>query len=267
MKNQTGLILLGVVCIGLAIAFFTSKKQASEQKKADLDTIVGLSNKLVSTTMSFEDQRQVNAVLEKDLATQKTALNDLTNNYSRLSETLVKAESTIKLTEEEVKKREAKIAELETQNQALETQRAALDKQAVDLSNAITNLQTQIADTERKLASAEGDKAFLEKELKRLVGEKADLERQFSDLAVLRAQVAKLKEELSIARRVEWIRQGLFASTDQKGAQKLVQGINAPAKAPVKPTYDLNVEVTADGSVKVIPPATNRPPATAPATR
>ena len=35
-------------------------------------------------------------------------------------------------------------------------------------------------------------------ELKRLMAEKAELERQFNDLAVLRAQVSKLKEELSI---------------------------------------------------------------------
>jgi hypothetical protein len=34
-------------------------------------------------------------------------------------------------------------------------------------------------------------------------------------------------------------------------------------KAP-KPAYDLNVEVSADGSVKVIPPLTNRPAATNP---
>ncbi len=49
------------------------------------------------------------------------------------------------------------------------------------------------------------------------MAEKAELERQFNDLAVLRAQVSKLKEELSVARRLEWIRQGLFASTEQRG--------------------------------------------------
>ena len=57
------------------------------------------------------------------------------------------------------------------------------------------------------------------------MAEKAELERQFNDLAVLRAQVSKLKEELSVARRLEWIRQGLFASTEQRGAQKLMQGL------------------------------------------
>ena len=132
------------------------------------------------------------------------------------------------------------------------------------MSTAITNLTTQIEETQRKLATSEGEKGFLEKELKRLMAEKAELERQFNDLAVLRAQVSKLKEELSVARRLQWIRQGLFAGDDQKGAQKLMQS-SAPAqsKAP-KPSYDLNVEVSADGSVKVIPPLTNRPAATNP---
>ena len=40
-----------------------------------------------------------------------------------------------------------------------------------------------------------------------------------------------------------------------------------PAASQVKtpkPSYDLSVEVTADGSVKVIPPLTNRPAATSP---
>ena len=93
-----------------------------------------------------------------------------------------------------------------------------------------------------------------------------ELERQFNDLAVLRAQVSKLQEELSIARRIEWIRQGLFASGEQKGAQKLLQGFNAlPSPAKPKPSYDLNVEVNADGSVKVIPPPTNGAPASLPA--
>ena len=109
----------------------------------------------------------------------------------------------------------------------MEAQNQALDKQAVDLSTAITNLTTQIEETKRKLATSEGEKGFLEKELKRLMAEKAELERQFNDLAVLRAQVSKLKEELSVARRLEWIRQGLFASTDQRGAQKLMQGTAA----------------------------------------
>ncbi len=151
-------------------------------------------------------------------------MRQLTNKYveslatlAQVSNNLVQTEVALKTSQEETAKRDAKIAGLEAQNQAL-------DKQAVDLSTAITNLTTQIEETKRKLATSEGEKGFLEKELKRLMAEKSELEKQFNDLTVLRAQVSKLKEELSVARRLEWIRQGLFASSEQRGAQKLMQG-------------------------------------------
>jgi chromosome segregation ATPase len=225
----------------------------------------------VETHDELDRQKQVNAVLESDREKQKKALDALTSTYDALTNTythvvanlaqvsnnLVQTEAALKTSQQETAKRDAKITELEVQNQAL-------DKKAVDLSTAITNLTTQIQETKRKLATSEGEKGFLDKELKRLMAEKAELERQFNDLAVLRAQVSKLKEELSVARRLEWIRQGLFASTDQKGAQKLMQAPAASQVKALKPAYDLNVEVNANGSVKVIPPLTNRPAATNP---
>ena len=68
-------------------------------------------------------------------------------------------------------------------------------------------------------------------------------------------------------RRLEWIREGLFASSEQKGAQKLMQGFGAtPAQAKAtRPVYDLNVEVGSDGSVKVIPPLNSSGTNSAPA--
>jgi hypothetical protein len=65
-----------------------------------------------------------------------------------------------------------------------------------------------------------------------MMTEKAELERQFNDLTVLRAQVAKLKQELKVARRLEWIRQGLFASSEQKARKN---SCRERALHPVKP--------------------------------
>jgi chromosome segregation ATPase len=260
MKNRIGLILLALVCIGLGIVLVSTKKQAEKRQVEDEARVEALSNKWVKTSNDLDEQRQVSAMLEKDIEKQKQSFADLTNSYTRVSGqltlvngNLAQTEATLKSTEEEIKKRDSRISELENQNQVL-------DKKALDLSTAMTNLTVQIADTQRKLSASEGDKAFLEKELKRLMAEKSELERQFNDLAVLRAQVSRLKEELSIARRIEWIRRGLFASTEQKGAQKLMTGLKEPA-APPKPApqYDLNVEVNSDGSVRVLPPGTNSP--------
>jgi chromosome segregation ATPase len=265
MKNRIGVIVLAVICLGLVIGLVASQKQSTDLHRQDAEHIDVLSNKWVKTSADLEEQKQVAAMLEKDLEGQKKSYVDLTNNFSQVSGNLTKTEGTLKQTKADLAEREARITVLENQNKVLESQNQVLDKQAADLSGALTNLTAQIDETQRKLAASEGDKVFLQGELKRLMAEKAELERQFNDLAVLKAQVAKLKEELNIARRIEWIRQGLFASADQKGAQKLMQGLSTPQAKPPKAGYDLNVEVSADGSVKVIPPlktdATNAPPA------
>lgn len=262
MKNRIGVVFLALACIGLAIGLVVVLGKSSEQKKADAEVILDYSNKWVNTSGKLDEQKQVAAMYEKDLETQKKSYEDLTNNYTKVSQNLAETSDSLAKTQatlkDEVAKRDARINELETQNQVL-------DKKAVDLNDSINSLTLQIADTERKLAASEGDKAFLEKELKRLMSEKAELERQFNDLTVLRAQVRKLKDELNIARRLEWIREGIFARAEQKGAQQLMQGgefAPLPTAKGTKPGYDLNVEISSDGSVKVIPPLTNHSGAT-----
>jgi chromosome segregation ATPase len=258
MKNRIGLILLILISLGLIVALVTVRKQAAEQHQQDTTRIEVVSNNLAKANVALEDQQRVNATLEKDMSAQKQtfekSLTELTNNFTQVSANLAKTEASLRTAEQEVKQRDTKIADLEAQNQVL-------DKQASDLSNALTNLTTQIDETRRKLAASEGDKAFLQKELHRLMAEKSELERQFNDINVLRAQVAKLREERNIAQRLDWARRGIFASSDQKGAQQLMQGIAPPKTTTPKSAYDLNVEVGADGSVRVVPPTTNRPAA------
>lgn len=257
MKNIIGVIILAVICLGLAVVLISTKTQATKEKAKDTETILYHSNEWVKTTGDLNEQRQVNTLLTNDLSSTRTELAstrnefaNLTNKFTAVAGTLSNTEATLKASQTAVVQRDQRIAALETQNHEL-------DEKAIGLSAALTNLTTQIEDTQRKLTASEGDKAFLEKELKRMMSEKAELERQFNDLAVLRAQVSKLKEELSIARRLDWIRKGLF-SDDQKGAQKLTQ---APPKNDKTNQFDLNVEVNADGSVSVIPPLTNAPAA------
>lgn len=254
MKNLIGVIILAVLCIGLGVVLFSTKKQAEQQQARDADTILNHSNQLVKTSRDLEEQRQVNIMLTNDLGAVRAEYANLTNKFTDVVVTLGKTEASLKASQNAVAERDQKIAALETQNREL-------DEKAIDLSAALTNLTTQISETQRRLDASEGDKAFLEKELKRLMVEKAELERQFNDLAILRAQVSKLKEELSVARRLEWIRKGLFAADEQKGAQKLMNMRTQPQAASGS-AYDLNVEVNADGSVKVIAPLTNAPAAT-----
>jgi len=259
MKNLIGVIILAVVCLGLAVVLISTKKQATAEKVKDTETILYHSNEWVKTTGDLNEQRQVNTLLTNDLTNTRSELAStrnefvsLTNKFTAVAGTLSNTEATLKASQSAVAQRDQRIAALETQNHEL-------DEKAIGLSAALTNLTSQIEDTQRKLTASEGDKAFLEKELKRMMTEKAELERQFNDLAILRAQVSKLKEELSIARRLDWIRKGLF-SDEPKGAQKLMQLQNKTDKTN---QFDLNVEVNADGSVHVIPPLTNAPAAPA----
>jgi len=270
MKNLIGVVILAVVCIGLVVALVATKKAATQEKRKDTDTILFHSNQWERTRADLDEHKQVIQNLEKDIEARKQQFGELTNKYAEVTTkysdtaaTLTKTEQSLKAANDEVAKRDTKIVELEAQSQSYE-------QKAIDLSVALTNLTAQITDTKKKLAASEGDKAFLERQLKELMAAKADLERQFNDLTVLRAQVARLKEELSIARRLDWIRKGLFSSADQKGSQQLIQRGPGAAVAGEASTnhYDLNVEINTDGSVRVIPPLTNRlaepPPAPKP---
>lgn len=266
MKNRMGIIILTLACVGLAIALVVNQSNASKDRKTAESTIVAQSNGWVEAEGRLEDERKKNTLLTTDMADRVKDLSAMTNQIVETSNTLAKTQDSLKAAQDEVAKRDAQIADLENQNKQL-------DDKATDLSNSITNLQTQIDSTQKKLAASEGDKAFLEKELQRLVAEKAELERQFNDIKVLRTQVAKLKEEMNVSRRLAWIRDGIFSRDDQKGAQRLMQntapafGTNTTATTtaakPRSTNYDLNVEVNSDGTVRVIPP-TNSVPTNAP---
>ena len=259
MKNRMGIIILTLACVGLAIALVVNQSNATKDRKVAESAIVTQSNGWVQAEENLEEERKLTSTLTNDLAVRMKDLVVLTNQITETSNTLAKTEDSLKAAQDEVAKRDSQIADLEAQNKQL-------DDRAADLSNSITNLQTQIDSTQKKLAASEGDKAFLEKELQRLVAEKAELERQFNDLKVLRTQVAKLKEELSVSRRLAWIREGIFARADQKGAQQLMQksqpafGASSASNAPPKPSnYDLNVEVNSDGTVRVVGPTNAAP--------
>ncbi len=257
-------IFLVLLAAAFGIGLIVVNNKARDEKQRDVAYIAKLSNDVVSTQQKLSDQQQVNLTLETNIAVLKNDIADVSNKLSTTSSTLASTSETLAKTQAEAKaaaeaaaaemaKRVSRIMELEGQNDDL-------TKKMTDLNTALGGLEKQIADTERKLAASEGDREFLLKELKRLQVEKAELERQFNDLAVLRDQVRHLKEELSVARRLDWIRRGIYSTQGQKGAEALTR----PTLAPAPKTNDLNVEVQQGGSAKIVSPtnapATNTPP-------
>ena len=250
MKATFGLIILAVACIALAVVLVASKKSSEIRQKKDAETILDFSNQLTTASASLDELRQVNLMLTNDLASSRQVMLTFSNQYIATTATLSNTEAALKTAQDQ-------ISDLEEQNRAL-------DQRAVDLTNTIANLTAQITETQMKLVASETNNAFLESELNKQVAERAELERRFNDLAKVRAQVRKLRDDLLSARRLKWMREGTDPAQQRKGAQLLMAHASEMNRNVGPARYDLNVQVSSDGSVQIVPttnaPAMNQSP-------
>ena len=285
MKAKLTIVALLFLSIGLGVALFLIY-QVNEKQRVKADTYIeDIKNERDKVRANLDEQKKVNYTLESAVSNRvaetKTLSLTLTNYVTNLSavasnlvetkaqlattETkLVKAETEVKATEaaltatknamaalektkqEEIAQRDAKLAQLETNKDEL-------SKQVGVLNGTLAKLNSQISDAERRLAVSEGDREFLLKELKRMQAQKAELERQLNDLEFLREQINHLRAELSIAKRLDWIRRGLLGGELKKGGQLLVEGFNRTG-TNVAPRLD--VEVRRDGTATPAPAPT-----------
>ena len=256
MKGKVGVIILLIICVFLAVFIYLSQEKAKDQQTKAVQNITQLSNDLTTTSSKLTEQQQVNENLAASLKNRTSDLLSVSNKLESVSlalaQTQQEADNAAKAAKEEMAKRDARISQLEGQNDEMTGKIA-------NLTGVLSELEKQITETERRLSTSEGDREFLLVELKRLQAEKADLERQLTDLSLLRDQIRKLRDEMSIARRLEWIRQGLYGS-EQRGAERLEAGHAAPAD----PGYDLNVEIRQDGGARVVEPTNAPAPPTEP---
>lgn len=254
MKSKVTIVILVLLAALLGILLIYRHSVAEKQKQLDVATIVTLSNDWVQATAKLEEQKKVNALLETNLSKKIdetiTLSNQITSAANLLAKTQADAKAAAEASAAEIAKRDKEISRLETE-------REDLDKKMIGLNANISSLTSKISETERRLAASEGDREFLLKELKRLQVEKSALERQFNDLAVLRGQVNKLRDELAVARRLDWIRKGLYSDT-KKGAEMLTQGVGSGPTTENTNNFNLNVELKQDGTVRVLP-KTNAP--------
>jgi chromosome segregation ATPase len=249
---KAAIVVLLIVCVGMGVALLIRHNKAVDQQKEDEVVKVELTNRLEQAQAKFEEQERMNMFLQTNLTVTADEMAAFSNKFVTVSRNLSKTQADAKAAAEaaqaEISKREARINELSAQGEDL-------TKKISGLNASIGNLNQLIAETERKLEASEGDREFLLKELKRLQVEKAELERQFNDLDLLRTQVVRLKDELSVARRLDWIRRGIYGGEIKRGSEILLQGITA---AVPRTNYNLNVELKQDGTTTVLPP-TNAP--------
>ena len=249
MKALIAILLILSLALGAGLLY--RHTQANRETKQSGETIEQLTTKVNDTERKLAEQTAVNTVLDKSLAERTQQLTETSNTLVNVTATLAKVrhEAQVAATNAaaDIAKRDARINELETQ-------RDDLTKRMTDLNSQITGYESQIAEVQRKLAASEGDREYLLREMKRLQREKNDLERQFNDLAMLRDQVRKLRDELSVSRRLDWIRRGLYGTL--KGAERLQGGMAVGTNQ----NFDLNVELRQSGGVNVAP-QTNNPAA------
>jgi chromosome segregation ATPase len=228
-------------------------KHAAEEKfKRDTDAILDFSNQLVTARANLDELGQVNLRLTNELAASHEESLTFSNQFAETSGTLANTRASLQSAQDQIGGLNKRIAGLTTQNQVL-------DQRAAALSGAIAGLNAQIADTQQKLADSETNNTFLEAELQRQTVARAELEGKFNNLTVVRAQAKKLKEDLVVSRRMQWMREGTDPAMLAKGGQQLMQ---RTAPAPARPPhYDLNVEVSSDGAIRVMPGTTNVLPA------
>ena len=248
-------ILLLLATLGLGIGLYIKSEKATEERNQLSEKINSLSNEWVNTTQKLNQREKENATLSTNLTQRVEDLNLYSNKWTFVTGELTKAENEAKAaaaaSKAEMEKRDLQISNLTGEKDEL-------TKNMNDLTNRIGTLQGQIVETERKLTQSEGDRESLRKELKRLLAEKAELERKFNDLSILREQVKKLREELAIARRLDFIKRGLYGF-DKKGAQLLNEGVHSPGKSTItNGQYNLNVDVKSTGEATVVP-STNAP--------
>jgi chromosome segregation ATPase len=251
---KAALVLLIICSLGLGVALLVVHNKRVQIEKAKIETAENLTNtikRLDDTQQKLDEQQQVAMTLETNLYLRGRELTSVSNNYVKISAELARTQKEMQAAADaaraEIERKDAQISQLTSQTNAL-------SRKMDDLTSSIGSLSKQIADTEKKLLASEGDREFLLKELKRLQVEKADLEKQFNDLSALRTQVAKLKEELSIARRLEWIRMGIYGLQEKKGAERLMAVNPPPAHGS---NYNLNVELKQDGGAVIVPRQTN----------
>src|SRR5439155_1470785 len=147
------------------------------------------------------------------------------------------------------------------------------DKQKEDDQTSIQNFSNKLVVAASQLDETKQVNAELRKDLDNEKKNYSELTNNYSQVAANLSQTeASLRtSEQEVAKRdvriveLESQNKALDRRAQDLGLEitKLTANIDATqAKAP-KPNYDVNVEVTSDGSVRVIPPLTNGPAATA----
>lgn len=237
MKTLVTVILI-LACAGLVIALVVTQKHIDAQREKDAEAILDFSNQVVAANDELNDLRQVNLTLTNDLNSSREQLLVLSNQVLSISDSLSNSDTQLKAAQDQIT--------------ALQSQNQSLDQQAEELTNTIDTLNAKIQAAQTQLAESEKNGAFLQSQLNDEHAAYTELQNKFNDLKAVRAQAKKLHNELVVARRLQWIREGTQPNANVKGAS-LLMARSWPTNQLVPAThYNLSVEVDSSGAVHIV---------------
>jgi len=215
-------------------------------------TTTELNQTKTALTKAEAETKKVEAALNTEKAKAKADAEAAATRYAALDASK----------KQELAKRDASIKDLQDTRDQLNAKIEGLNADIAKLNATIGTLNTRITFVEGELKTAKDDKGFLTKELQRMQGERTEMERKMNDLTFLREQISTIKSDQAVARRVDWMRRGIFMD-ERKPATLLKDNLQPLTSA--KPTKtkgsQLNVEVHRDGTVTIKAPAAAPKPA------
>lgn len=251
MNSKAPVVVLVVLCLALLAALVVRHNKAVQDKRADQQRILQLSNEWSSARARLDELEAVNNTLRSDRDTTRATLDRTAAQLAQMRETLAETERKVQEATQTLQEKAAELDRLEARAKDLESQNAGLEKQAAEMRQAISALEGQIADTRKRLATAEEDRDFLLNELLRLQREKTTLETRLSDINALRAQITRIREELAESRRLEALRRSLYGPATIKGGELLQRGVRREGEIK---TPDLEVEIRREGGSRILTP-------------
>ena len=209
-----------------------------------------LGKKTDELTQKNKELEQSNADLTTKTRELDLASKELTDTKASLKEKQ-DALATMKTeTDAAIEQGKKAVAELESKYDGLNQEKGALETK-------ISGLNEDIEETNKKLEASEGDRTFLERELLRLQDEKAELVKKMNDIEFIFAAYKRMKSDINIARRLDWMRRGIghyagIKTITEKYAE-LRQPNNGETLAGIGELLPdkIQVELTSNGEVKI----------------
>ena len=179
-------VILGLLCLGLAVSLFVSKRNNDAQQEKDAEAITSASNLLSSCQTEVAAFNGEVIILSNRLETcQSTSLT--------FSNQLIEAKSELAAAKEGLDRQITDLnRQITRQNTQLETEKQASSQRTADLTHQIDELTNQIASARASLLQANKDYVLLDNRFRRDVAERVMVERKFNNRTELKTQIEYL---------------------------------------------------------------------------